>query len=485
MNMHVGLDITVGAHVIQALDYHGRMHRALSILLILFLANIALADASTRRPNIIVIITDDAGYADFGFTGCTDFPTPNIDRLAAEGVVCTDGYVSASVCSPSRAGLMTGRYQQRFGHEMNLLAGTTQYATDGLPLQERTIADRLRALGYRTGALGKWHLGVTGSHQPLSRGFDEYVGCLSGSRSFWYYDEIPPHGKGVMRQSEPVHELPGTYFTDLLADEATSFIMRNGADPFLLYLSFTAVHTPMHAQEQDLETFKDITPVRRRKLAAMTASLDRAVGQVLETLSVMGLSDDTLIMFVNDNGGATNNASSNGIYRGMKGSKWEGGIRVPFIVAWPGHLPAGVDYEQPVSTLDILPTAVAAAGGTPDASIDGVNLLPFLDGDEAGPPHERLFWRRSVAAAVREGDWKLIRVEGSEPMLFNLADDPSETTNLASGYPQRVAAMSASLVDWESELAEPRWGHAVRYMKNQKSKHQMDVQGRDQERKYP
>ena len=467
------------------MGYHGAMHRALLILLLLLMTSGAVAEAPGEQPNVIVIITDDAGYADFGFTGCSEIPTPNIDRLAAEGVVCTNGYVSASVCSPSRAGLMTGRYQQRFGHEMNLLAGTTQYATDGLPLDEQTIADRLRGLGYRTGALGKWHLGVAEPYQPLSRGFDEYVGCLSGSRSFWYYDEMPRHGKGVMRQSEPVHEIPGTYFTDLMADEASSFIMRNGADPFLLYLSFTAVHTPMHAKEQDLEKFADVTPLRRRKLAAMTASLDRAVGQVLDTLSLMGLSDETLIMFVNDNGGATNNASDNGVYRGMKGSKWEGGIRVPFIVTWPGHLPAGVDYDRPVSTLDILPTAVAAAGGTPGASLDGVNLLPYLSGDEAEPPHDRLFWRRSVAAAVREGDWKLIRVEGSEPLLFNLAEDPSETTDLAARHPQRVAAMSTSLTDWESGLVAPRWGHAVRYAENQKLKHGMEVQGRDQERKYP
>lgn len=457
--------------------------RCLAVLLLLACG--VRADAFVSRPNVVVIITDDAGYADFGFTGSTEFPTPNIDRLAAEGVVCTDGYVTASVCSPSRAGLMTGRYQQRFGHEMNLLAGTRQYDRMGLPVEERTIADELRGLGYRTAAMGKWHLGVAEPFQPLSRGFDEYVGCLAGSRSFWHYEEVPKFAKGVMRGRELVPEIPGTYFTDLLTDEACAFIMRSASDPFFLYLSYTAVHTPMHAKEEDLAAFEHIEPARRQKLAAMTASLDRSIGQVLDTLEVMGLTDDTLIMFVNDNGGATNNASDNGPYRGMKGSKWEGGLRVPFIVAWPGHLPSGSRYTNPVSTLDILPTAVAAAGGTPGDAIDGVNLLPYLSGDEPGVPHERLYWRRSVAAAVREGDWKLIRVDGGETLLFNLREDPSETVDRSEQDPEKVAALDAAISDWETGLVEPRWSHGKRYRENQLNKHNMDVIGRDQERQYP
>ena len=316
-------------------------------------------------PNVVLILTDDAGYADFGFTGCTDFKTPNIDRIAEEGVTCTNGYVTASVCCPSRAGLMTGRYQQRFGHEVNLLAGTKAYQTLGLPRSEPTLADRMRSEGYATGALGKWHLGVSEGFHPLDRGFDEYYGCLSGSRSYWAYDQIPKHNRGLMRNREIIAPEPADdyYFTDALTDEAVDFIHRHADEPFLLYVSYTAVHTPMHATEEMLDRHQDVKPERRRKLAAMTSSLDDGVGRILDAIDEDGLDEETIVIFVNDNGGATNNASSNGIYRGMKGSKWEGGIRIPYAVRWPGTLPAGSTFDHPVSTLDIVPTAVAAAGG--------------------------------------------------------------------------------------------------------------------------
>lgn len=439
------------------------------------------------QPNVVLILTDDAGYADFGFTGCSDFATPNIDRIAAEGVTCTNGYVTASVCCPSRAGLMTGRYQQRFGHEVNLLAGTQQYATEGLPIGEQTIADRMGKQGYVTGALGKWHLGVADGFHPMDRGFDEYYGCLSGSRSYWAYDEVPKHNRGLMRNRAVIDPEPEDYyFTDALSDEAVDFIERHADEPFLLYVSYTAVHTPMHAKQEVLEQHADITSVRRRKLAAMTTSLDDGVGRILESLKAEGLEKDTIVIFVNDNGGATNNASSNGVYRGMKGSKWEGGIRIPYAMRWPGTLPAGAIFDHPVSTLDIVPTAVAAAGGRIDpAAVDGVDLVPAMTDPLIGAPHERLFWRRSVASAMREGDWKIIEVQGNPILLFNLADDPSETTNRAADYPDRVAAMQSALHAWDAELAEPRWGHAAQYRKNQILKHSMDVQGRAAERKYP
>ena len=439
------------------------------------------------QPNVVLIVTDDAGYADFGFTGCSDFATPHIDRIADEGVVCTNGYVTASVCCPSRAGLMTGRYQQRFGHEVNLLAGTKAYQTLGLPKTESTLADRMRSEGYATCALGKWHLGVADGYHPMDRGFDEYYGCLSGSRSYWAYDELPKHDRGLMRNREVIAPEPDDYyFTDALSDEAVDFIERHADDPFLLYVSYTAVHTPMHAKEDMLERHADVTPARRQKLAAMTTSLDDGVGRILETLKREGIEEDTIVIFVNDNGGATNNASSNGIYRGMKGSKWEGGIRIPYAMRWPGTLPAGSVFDHPVSTLDIVPTAVVAAGGHIDAAaVDGVDLVPAMIDPSLGAPHERLFWRRSVASAVREGDWKLIDVEGNPVLLFNLAMDPSETTNLAEAYPERVESMQRALHAWDAELSEPGWGHADRYRQNQILKHRMEVQGREMERKLP
>ena len=441
----------------------------------------AARSAEDAKPNIVLILTDDAGYADFGFTGCPDFATPNIDRIAAEGVTCTDGYVTASVCSPSRAGLMTGRYQQRFGHEVNLLAGTPQYATQGLPQEETTFADRLRELGYATGALGKRHLGAAEVYHPMDRGFDEYYGCLAGSRSYWPYEERPKHGKGLVRNREPIGREPeGSYFTDLLADEAVDFIDRHADELFFLYVSFTAVYTPMHTREDLLEQHAEIEPEQRRKLAATTTSLDDGVGRILDALQQQGIDGNTLMMFVNDNGGATNNASDNGMYRGMKGSKWEGGIRILYAICGPARLPTGAHFEHPVSTLDILPTVVTAAGGDQfQDAIDGVDLQPFLSGEDAGAPHDRLFWRRSVASAMREGNWKLIKVKGNPILLFNLADDPSETTNLAEAYPDRVVSMSASLDAWDAQLAEPRWGHAKRYRENQVLKHRMEVQGRE------
>lgn len=410
----------------------------------------------TRPPNVVVILADDAGYADFSVHGCKQFATPRIDSIAARGVLCRQGYVTASVCSPSRAGLMTGRYQQRFGHETNI---PPRYSEEnGLPVDEAMMPEILRGLGYRTIGLGKWHLGYAPKFHPLNRGFDDFFGFLQGSRSYFPIEQ-PTRLNRLLRDREVIPE-GFAYLTDTLGDEAARYIAAHRDQPFFLYLAFTAVHTPMHAIEEDLAQVAAIERPRRRKLAAMTLALDRAVGKVLDALDAHGLSDDTLLFFLNDNGGARTNASSNGVLRGKKGSPFEGGIRVPFLVQWPGHLPAGKVFDAPVSALDVLPTAVAAAGlqWSPHKALDGVDLLPYLRGGKQQRPHEVLFWRIGGNRAVRQGDLKLVSHRGGPWMLFDLANDEREQRDLAGERPDEVSKLIALCTAWEQELVAPRWG---------------------------
>jgi arylsulfatase A-like enzyme len=426
-----------------------------------------------ERPSVIVIIADDAGYVDFGSYGSTEFPTPNIDAIAARGVRFTAGYTTASVCSPSRAGLITGRYQQRFGHEFNLprtpQAGSL-LENMGLRLDQRTLADAMQALGYRTAAIGKWHLGYTTPYHPLERGFDEFFGFLHGSRSYFPITRDMDGGTRILRNDAPQPEQG--YLTDVLADEATAFIERNRDQQFFLYLSFNAVHTPMHAKPEHESRFASIDDERRRTLGGMTLALDEAVGQITAKLDDLGLLENTLVFFINDNGGATNNASTNGPLRGQKGDKFEGGIRVPFMVQWPATLPQGVDYALPVSALDIFPTVTSTVSGrTADSSLDGVNLLPYLTGEIADRPHEMLYWRRGVVAAVRRGDWKLIRVAGEPAWLFDLADDPWEERNRLSDHPALVEELLEALDGWEADMVEPLWRTDPYWTQNQIEKH--------------
>ena len=328
-----------------------------------------------EKPNIVILFADDAGYMDFGFTGTDDLKTPRIDQLASEGVICTQGYVTASVCSPSRAGLLTGRYQQRFGHETNLRGKDV-----GLPISERTIADRLGKLGYTTCAIGKWHLGGNEEQHPLSRGFDEFHGFLLGSRTYFSKakkDKIDQ--QSLMNGREIVPEDDNRYLTDWMAEEANTFISSHTETPFFLYVAFNAVHTPMQSPPELLLEFQEIENPKRQKLAGMTLSLDLAVGSIMDTLKAKGLDENTLVFFLNDNGGATINASNNGPLRGMKGSKWEGGIRVPYVIRWTNHLKPG-RYDNAISSLDIAATALTLAGDTKEhmSDLDGVNILPFI-----------------------------------------------------------------------------------------------------------
>ncbi len=427
-------------------------------LLPLGLALLGLTASATERPNIILILADDLGYGDVGFHGSTQIPTPNLDRLAASGVVCTQAYVSAPVCSPSRAGLLTGRNQVEFGFDNNL--DRTQPGFDGefagLPVGERTIADRLRAAGYVTGLVGKWHLGSRPQFHPLRRGFDEFWGFLGGGRS--YFPTAKPGEKepGLESNVGPVALV--TYLTDDITDQAIGFIERHRARPFFLYAAYTAPHTPMHARAEDLARFAFIADENRRTYCAMVARLDHAIGRLIDTLQQTGLTEKTLVVFLSDNGGPLDqNGSLNAPLNGQKGILLEGGLRVPFVLSWPGHLPAGKTYSLPVSSLDLVPTFLRAAAAPSEqlAGLTGVDLRPRLTGAEPAAPHAALTWRFTVSAAIRMGDWKLVRLPDRLPLLFNLRDDVSEQRNVALEHLDRTKAMLAQLGDWDVRLPHP------------------------------
>jgi arylsulfatase A-like enzyme len=420
-----------------------------------------LAPGAERRPNIVLIVADDLGYADLGVQGCKDIPSPNIDSIAANGVRFTSGYVSCPVCSPTRAGLATGRYQQRFGHEFNPGPALNSDPNFGLPLTETTIANRLKPLGYATGAFGKWHLGYLPEYHPMKRGFDEFFGFLGGAHS--YIDALADKANPILRGTQPVNEKE--YTTVAFAREAMSFIDRHQREPFFLYLPFNAVHAPLQGLEQYLSRHRAIQDSTRRTYAAMHTAMDDAVGRVLKMIRDAKAEENTLIIFISDNGGPTLNTSSrNDPLRGYKGQVLEGGIRVPLLMQWKGRLPAGKVYDAPVIALDIHPTAVAAAAGTIPASanLDGVNLLPYLTGSAKGQPHDQLCWRFGEQWAIRKGDWKLLSTGGGAPELYNLAEDIGEKSNLAASQPARLKELQAGYTAWNSRNVPAKWGRPVR-----------------------
>jgi arylsulfatase A-like enzyme len=411
----------------------------------------------TKKPNIIVLLVDDAGYADFGFMGSKDLKTPNIDKLAAGGVVFTDAHVSASVCGPSRAGIMTGRYQQRFGFECNPTGDSC-----GVDLKEVTIANSLKKAGYATAAFGKWHLGDKPGYRPNERGFDYYWGFLAGSRGYFSNPNNDRAGnpQAITENFEQV-TFDG-YLTDRLGDKAVDFIGRNKHHPFFMYWSPNAVHTPMEARPEDLALFGNHP---RQKLAAMTWALDRAIGNMVEKLEKEGLLENTLIFFLSDNGGATNNQSTNFPLKGFKGNKFEGGHRVPFFVAWASAIKGGKTFSGLTSSLDIYATALDAAndGSSIGKELDGVSLLPYLTGKKQGDPHSELFWRKDKMASVRVGDYKMIRVEKLPSVMYQLSEDLGERVSLTSNNQQHFQQLEAALKNWEKQTIEPLWTEGAQW----------------------
>jgi arylsulfatase A-like enzyme len=427
--------------------------------------------AAEQKPNILVIVADDLGYGELGCQGWKDIPTPHIDTIAQNGVRFTNGYVSCPVCSPTRAGLMTGRYQQRFGHEFNPGPVGLEADVFGLSRDEKTLAERLKAAGYATGIVGKWHLGNREGFRPTERGFDEFFGFLGGAH--------PYIGNGrrralVMRGTEQISE--SEYLTDAFRREALAFLDRHQSQPFFLYLAFNAVHAPLQATGKYRHRFPNVENEKRQTFSAMLSAMDDAVGAVLGKLHAAGLEEKTLVFFISDNGGPTPQTTSrNDPLRGTKATTWEGGIRIPFMIQWKGHLPAGKIDNRPVISLDIHPTALAAAGIAPptEKKLDGVNLLPFIEGSKTGTPHEFLFWRFGPQMAVRKGDWKLslaARLGGgqrrrrpnrsAERQLYNLAQDIGEKKDVSAEHADVVKELTDAWEKWNSELMAPRWHRA-------------------------
>ena len=430
-----------------------------------------------EKPNVLVIFADDLGYADIGVHGGKEVPTPNIDALAASGVRCTSGYVTAPYCSPSRAGFLTGRSQTRFGHEFNPHVGDE--AKLGLPLNERTIANAMHDSGYATALIGKWHQGFDAAHHPQSRGFDEFFGFLVGGHNYLMHPDADPefgsaHSHNMIYRGRELQHLDG-YLTDIFTDEALSYMNRNAQaqKPWFLYLAYNAVHTPLEIPEKHKSRLPaGVTDTDRLGYLSLLIGLDDAIGRV--TAELKAKHPNTLVFFVSDNGGSGRkpffayNTGKNTPLRGDKGQTLEGGIRVPFFVSWPGKLPAGKVYDQPVSTLDFFPTALAAAAISPASGnqasrLEGVNLLPFLDGTYTAAPHDILAWRFGPQKAIRKGNWKLVDARDmaaktqSGWQLYDLNADIGEKQNLAASHPDKVAELSAAWDTWNASNVAPQW----------------------------
>ncbi len=417
--------------------------------------------AQTTRAshnNVVIILADDLGYADIGVQAIEkDVKTPNIDSIAADGVRFTNGYVSCPVCSPSRAGILTGRYQERFGHELNPVAGYDDKF--GLPVDQITLANVMKDAGYATGAFGKWHEGNNAEYRPQKRGFDEFFGFLGGMHG--YMGKMPLAVQGVnciRRGDEPVEEKE--YLTDAISREALSFIDRHQSSPFFMYVAYNAVHVPQQAPPKYLDRFANVQDRSRKLMLAMLSAEDDGVGKILAKLHDCGLEENTLVVFLSDNGGPTaENASRNAPLRGFKGQVWEGGIRIPFMMRWKGQIPPGRVLDQPVISLDLFPTALVATGAAPpkNVALDGVNLLPLVEGKSDAKPHDVLYWRFTPQWAIRDGDYKLEQARDGVRRLFDLSKDMREQTDLMASEPDVAKRLQARFDAWNKELKDPLW----------------------------
>jgi arylsulfatase A-like enzyme len=407
------------------------------------------------KPNILLLVGDDIGWGDIGCYGSTQIPTPNLDRLAKEGMRFSSGYATAALCSPSRAALLTGRYQQRNSLENNRTAESKE---SGLDLNLKTIADVLGGAGYATGLIGKWHLGVglNKEYTPLRRGFQEFFGF------YGYETSYTP--ATLIRGEETVRETRRS--TVAIAEEACSFIDRHGGQPFFLEVAFGAAHTPLEGARKDIVAakFSNITDlnftnspandIRRRNFCALVSELDDEIGRIMGKLKEKGLDEKTLVIYTSDNGGWIGLGGNNGPLRGGKWGIYEGGQRVPFIWRWPGTLPAGKVYAEPVSSLDFMPTFAAIAGAKPPKDLDGLNVLPYLIGEKQGAPHGDLFWKLNGQFAIVRDQWKAVRFNNKpgKPELYELGKDLAETNNVAGEQPERVEALNKAWDAWNAAL---------------------------------
>ncbi|HJN12297.1 MAG TPA: sulfatase-like hydrolase/transferase [Pirellulaceae bacterium] len=418
----------------------------------------SVTSGDKRPPNIVLLFSDDLGYGDLSLHGSKKIPTPHIDALGKQGVRLSNAYVTAASCSPSRAGLMSGRYQQRFGFEFNTAGGAiTHRLHRGLDPSVVTMADVLKQAGYVTGMFGKWHLGTQPQFHPQARGFDEFYGFLAGAHSFFPAKASQPFHSTIMRDKSPLIE--PEYLTDAIARETVDFIGVNQDKPFFAYVPFNAVHTPIEATKKYQDRFPDETDQTKRDYYAMTSALDDAVGSIVAAINKHGLSENTLVIFVNDNGGPIyTGVQSNGPLKLGKLFLFEGGIRVPMVIKLPGKFQPDTIYDQPTSTLDLFPTICAAAGIKVPSGInlDGVDLTPFVNGQSTGAPHETLFWSNGPNIAVRQGNWKLVK-SYDNTWLFDLASDIGESKNLAEAKPETVEQLEQAYQEWRSQMSKPAW----------------------------
>jgi arylsulfatase A-like enzyme len=478
-----------------------------------YLATTPEREPGRHRPNVVLLLADDLGKTDISAYGGR-VPTPHIDALGHEGAVCGEGYITSPICSPSRAGLLTGRYQQRFGHELQpharyprnrleywvfkyLLATRDFRVADliafprfedileqGLPLSEVTLAEVLKREGYATAIMGKWHLGASPTRIPIRRGFDYHYGFYEAHTL--YADPANPEivnqrhddftdghiwdagrtGNCALRRNDTVVD-DQVYLTERIAAESVRWLEEHRDGPFFLYVPFNAPHTPFQVPRRYYDRFASIADPYRRIYAAMIASLDDAVGDIMAALARLGLDDDTIVVFLSDNGGATyTGATDNAPLRGGKFTNFEGGINVPFLVRWRGRIAAGAACTDPVSALDVFATAVDVAGADlpTDRPYDGVSLLPYLTGRKTGAPHDALFWRSEYHKAIRKGDWKLVKDEMSgRTVLYDLGTDKVERRNVADTHADVVRDLELRLTDWENEMVSPLWPRVMDY----------------------
>jgi arylsulfatase A-like enzyme len=486
----------------------------------------ATAATGSRPPNIILIMADDLGFNDLSLTGAgvAGVATPNIDAIGQGGVIFANGYAGNATCAPSRAALMTGRYPTRFGYEFTptdtrlpgwfptgLFRPDAMFARNiasfpsnwehkpifneaeaaraaapggkGVPASEITIAEQLKGRGYHTLHLGKWHLGEARGMRPEDQGFDESLGFIIGGQMFLPQDH--PDVVNSAQDFDPIDRFlwanlpfgvqfngsprfaPDRYMTDYLTDQAVTAIKANRNRPFFMYLAYNAPHTPLQALKSDYDALPQIKDHRLRVYAAMVRALDRGVGRVMAEVKRQGLDDDTLVIFSSDNGGAhyIGLPDINRPYRGWKATFFEGGVKVPFMMRWPGRIAPGTQYQPPISHFDIYATASAAAGAAlpRDRTVDGVDLLPFVAGTAAGIPHRTLFWRSGAYRVVRDGNWKLQSLDlPRRDLLFDLAADPTERSDVAAANPAKVGELRGKLKAHDAEQQPPAWGSLLR-----------------------
>ena len=424
---------------------------------------------ATRKPNILLIFTDDQGSIDVNCYGAKDLYTANLDQLAAEGTRFTQFYVGAPVCSPSRAALMTGRYPQRAGVPGNV---SSEKGHAGMPTEQVTIAEMLKSAGYVTGHVGKWHLGYTPETMPNGQGYDysfgHMGGCIDNYSHFFYWQG--PNRHDLWRNGTEIWQ-DGEFFGDLMVDECKKFIDGHKYEPFFLYWAINMPHYPLQGKEKWRKKYEHLD-APRKMYAAFVSTMDEMIGEVVQHLNKSGLRENTLIIWLSDHGHSVEQRTfggggNSGDYRGHKFTLWEGGIRIPCIVSWPGHIPQNAVRNQVAISIDWMLTIAEYCGvKLPDVKIDGKNIAPLIESADAPSPHEVLHWETGKHWAVREGDWKLVhngpatdykgrKIPQVENFLSNIAEDVTETQNQAEAHPEMVKQLTSLHERWLKEVSQP------------------------------